>query len=144
MRLKDLKTGRLTPFARSLVAVALVLAAALYYFFAVGIWVADAETRSKFQVIERGQVISVEVKTRKGVAVVQASASGSGALRVLDALKSAKTRLGFNSPPDAEKGYIRVSLDAGQERRQVTVFYPLDRLADRFGKDVDEAVRTME
>jgi len=120
----------------------LVLAAAAY-FFIVGFWVADADTREKFQRVEPATVQSVETDIGDAQHVTDASSHEKEVADLVFALRQTKTRQGFKPSKDAAPGYIRVRTVSGGKIENTTVFFPADALRDRLGPEVDKAVRAV-
>ncbi|MBX3112127.1 MAG: hypothetical protein KF857_08970 [Fimbriimonadaceae bacterium] len=141
--LRDPATRRLTPVGRSVVGAGVLLAAALAYYVLVGFWVADAETREKFQRFDPAAVESVETDVGDGTTVTEAATQRRAVDDLVQALRQARTRQGYRPRKDAPTGHVRFRTKRGAMIENVTVYFPSDALVDRFGPDVDRAVRAV-
>ena len=128
---------------RSAVGAAVLVLAALAYYFNVGFWVADADTRGKFQGVDLVTVQSVETDIGDVQHVTDVEKHEREVGDLLNALRQSRTRQGYKPPKDAAPGYIRVRTVSGGKIENLTVFFPADSIRDRLGPEVDKAVRAV-
>ncbi len=140
---REPETRRLTPFARSVLGAALVLLVALFYLNFVGLWVADAETRAKFQALDPQEVSWVTIhdvgldyrfESVRNEELVEAIVQG---------LRKAKSRLGYKPSASGGKAFLRFELSNDDGQENLTLFYPMGGLRDRFGPDVAFATESL-